>query len=67
MSTYCIDAQDINEDDFEQLSQTSNQSQFKFKEDLESNYENDSDYLPSSKEFFSQDFLKVKLVDYIWI
>ena len=65
MSKYSIDAQDINEDDFEELSQSSNQSQFKFKEDLESNYENDSDYLPSSEEFFSQDFSKVKLVDYI--
>lgn len=58
---FSVDAEDINESDFEALSQASKESQFKFEEDGKSNYENeeDSDYVPSSQDLFSQDFSQV--------
>ena len=63
MSHFNIEAEDISEDDYEALSQASNQSQFKFEENLECNFEDDSDYLPSSQDSSSQEFSQVKRDD----
>lgn len=60
MSHFIVEAEDISEEDFEALSQASNHSQFKFEEDLEYNYEDDSDYLPSSQDSSSQEFSQVR-------
>ena len=60
MSHFTVEAEDISEEDYEALSQASNQSQFKFAEDSESNFEDDSDYLPSSQDFSSQEFSQVR-------
>ena len=63
MSHFNVEAEDISEDDYEALSQASNQSQFKFEENLECNFEDDSDYLPSSQDSSSQEFSQVKRDD----
>ena len=63
MSHFIVEAEDISEEDFEALSQASNHSQFKFEEDLEYNYEDDSDYLPSSQDSSSQEFSQVRRDD----
>ena len=60
MSHFTVEAEDISEEDYEALSQASNQSQFKFAEDSESNFEDDSDYLPSSQDSSSQEFSQVR-------
>ena len=62
---FTISAEDISENDYENLSQASNQSQFKFEEDSDSNYEDDSDYLPSSQDSSSQEFSQVGGIDII--
>ena len=59
MSSHIISAEDISEIVYEELSQASNQSQFKFEENSDPNFENDSDYLPESEDESSQEFSQV--------
>ena len=54
-----INAEDIPEDDFTDLSETSTQSQFRFDEDVD----DDSEYLPSSYDASSQEFSQVVNTD----
>ena len=60
MSKLWINAEDIPDDDFLDLSQTSNQSQFRLDEDLD----DDSEYLPSSYDQSSQEFSQVISADW---
>ena len=55
-------ADDLAEDDYLELSQSSQKSQFIFDQDADydANYENDSDYLPSSEDESSQEFSQVR-------
>ena len=61
MSSY--EAEDITEEDFYELSQSSHLSQFTFSQEAASdpNYENDSDYLPESEDESSQEFSQVPM------
>ena len=55
-----VKAEDFNEEEFIELSQASDKSQFKFEDDSDQNYENDSEYLPSSEDESSQKFSQVR-------
>ena len=57
-----LTADDLAEDDHFELSQSSQKSQFIFDQDADydANYENDSDYLPSSEDESSQQFSQVR-------
>ena len=66
MSSHVISAEDISEVDYEELSQASNQSQFKFEENSDPNFENDSDYLPESEDESSQEFSQVHIWEFLF-
>ena len=67
MSSYqspvSVAVEHITEDDYIALSQSSTHSQFTFEQDADSdlNYENDSEYLPSSEDESSQEFSQVQI------
>ena len=56
-----FEAEDISDDDFYDLSQSSHLSQFSFSQDAadDPNFENDSEYLPESEDESSQEFSQV--------
>ena len=60
-SNFTVIAEDIPDDDYTELSQASNQSQFRFDQDSDPNFENDTEYLPSSEDESSQEFSQVKI------
>ena len=60
-SNFAVIAEDIPEDDYTELSQASNQSQFRFEQDSDPNFEDDSEYLPSSEDDSSQEFSQVQI------
>ena len=62
-SNYYINAEKLTEEDFLELSQASSQSQFRYEEESESDpdFENDSEYLPSSDDPSSQEFSQVNI------
>ena len=55
-----INAEDIPEDEFSDLSETSSQSQFRFE-----NIDDDSEYLPSSFDPSSQEYSQVIIQNWI--
>ena len=60
-SNFTVIAEDIPDNDYIELSQASNQSQFRFDQDSDPNFENDTEYLPSSEDESSQEFSQVKI------
>jgi hypothetical protein len=58
---FSINAEKLTDEEFLELSQASSQSQFRFEEDSDSNYDNDSEYLPSSADPSSQEFSQVDI------
>ena len=60
-SSFTVTAEDIPDDDYTDLSQASNQSQFRFDQDSDPNFENDSEYLPASEDESSQEFSQVQI------
>ena len=59
--SFLLDADEISDTDFQSFSQMSNQSQFRTDNDTDAEYEDESQEIPSSENFSSQEFSQVYL------
>ena len=63
---FTVAAEDITDEDYSELSQTSNQSQFRFEGDSSSNYKDDSEFVPSEDDESSQEFSQVNFWTFLF-